>query len=183
MTAIESSPETTGVSQIPSNGTHTRARSPRNWRRSRQDGSHRLKVLKRAVRALGNQIIDRRTAVGKALAAWRADLGADLGGADALSTQQRALLDEAVKLKLMLDSIDAWVLAQPSLVNKQKRSLFPVVRERLALVGQLQRLLRDLGLERKARDVTDLASYLATKQTAHSTVPEQPSPKGPDRQA
>jgi hypothetical protein len=122
--------------------------------------SHGLKALKRAVSTLGRRTIDRRTTVGRQLAAWRADLAADLGGADQLSTQHRALLDEAVKLKLMLDSIDAWVLSQPSLVNKAKRALLPVVRDRLALVGQLQSLLRDLGLERKAREVPTLANYI-----------------------
>ena len=122
-----------------------------------------LYALKRAISTLGRRTIDRRTTIGKALAAWRADLASDLGGVDLLSTKQRALLDEAVKLKLMLDSVDAWVLAQPSLVDKRKRSLLPVVRERLSLVSQLQSLLRDLGLERKARDVTDLQTYLATR--------------------
>jgi len=128
--------------------------------------THGLHTLRKAVAILGSRIINRRTRVGRQLAAWRADLATDLGGMDQLSTQQRALLDEAVKLKLMLDSVDAWVLAQPSLVNKAKRCLLPVVRERLALVGQLQSLLRDLGLERKARDVTDLRAYLATRTAA-----------------
>jgi hypothetical protein len=34
--------------------------------------------------------VDRRTRVGKALAAWRAALAVDLGGLDQLSTQPRA---------------------------------------------------------------------------------------------
>ncbi len=71
----------------------------------------------------------------------------------------------------MLDSVDAWVLAQPSLVERRKRALLPVVRERLALVGQLQSFLRDLGLERRARDVTDLATGLAAKQTPPAVSP------------
>lgn len=127
---------------------------------SEKHGHYRLKAT---MKALGSRAIDQRTRTGKALAAWRADLATDLGGADQLSTQHRALLEEAVKLKLMLDSVDAWVLAQPSLVDKRKRALLPVVRERLSLVSQLQSLLRDLGLERKARDVTDLHAYLATR--------------------
>jgi hypothetical protein len=142
--------------------------------------SHGVKALKRAVSTLGRRTIDRRTRVGKALVAWCADLATDLGGLDQLSTQQRALLDEAVKLKLMLDSVDAWVLAQPSLVDRRKRALLPVVRERLALVSQLQSLLRDLGLARKARDVLDLPTYLATKQqappAASTTAPPEATP-------
>ncbi len=154
-------------------------RRPRGYRKS---GLYRLKT---AVKVLGSRAVDRRTKTGKALAAWRADLASDLGGADELSTQQRALLDEAVKLKLMLDSVDAWVLAQPSLVDKRKRSLLPVVRERLSLVSQLQSLLRDLGLERKARDVTDLQTYLATRtpedrQAARSPDATPGSASAPD---
>jgi len=36
--------------------------------------------------------------------------------------------------------------------------------QRQALVGQLQSLLRDLGLERKARELPDLAGYIAEKR-------------------
>ncbi len=54
-----------------------------------------------------------RTTLGKALAQWRADLVADLGGRDAISTQRAAIIDLAVKTKLLLDSIDAWSLTQP----------------------------------------------------------------------
>ncbi len=133
---------------------------PRPYRKSGQY------ALKRAIRMLGTRAIDRRTRVGRQLAAWRTDLVGDLGGVDQLSTQQRALVDEAVKLKLLLDSIDGWLFAQPSLVDRRKRALLPVVRERTALVSQLQSLLRDLGLERKAREVPTLASYLVEKRGA-----------------
>jgi hypothetical protein len=76
-------------------------------------------------------MIDKRTVTGKALARWRADLIQDLGGD--VSTQQFASVDLAVKSKFLLDSIDAWLLVQPSLINVRKRSLLPVVRERQAL--------------------------------------------------
>lgn len=46
-------------------------------------------ALKRAVRVLGSRTIDRRTRVGRALAAWSEDLARDLGGIEALSTAQR----------------------------------------------------------------------------------------------
>ncbi|MEO7329122.1 MAG: hypothetical protein ABI193_11115 [Minicystis sp.] len=120
--------------------------------------------MKAALKDGRSPAIDRRTTVGRQLATWWSDLATDLGGADQLSTQQGALVDEAVKLKLMLDSVDAWVLSQPTLVNKTKRSLLPIVRERLALVAQLQSILRDLGLERRTKDPLDLNAYLRAKQ-------------------
>jgi hypothetical protein len=122
-----------------------------------------LGELKRAVRILGNRAVDRRTTVGKALAGWRDELIGDLGGDAAISTQQRALVDLAVRTKLMLDSIDAWLLKQPSLVNVRRRALWPVVRERTQLADAIARYLAALGLERRAKPVTPLHEYLANR--------------------
>ena len=44
--------------------------------------------------------------------------------------------------------------------TKRRRCLHPVVRERQSLVNQLQAILRDLGLERKAQAVPTLDEYL-----------------------
>jgi hypothetical protein len=82
---------------------------------------HGLRPLREAVKGLGGRVIDKRTSLGKTLAKWRADLIDDLGGADSISTQQSALIDLCVKSKLILDSIDAWLLTQPSLTNKQRK--------------------------------------------------------------
>src|SRR5262249_27953349 len=55
--------------------------------------------------------IDGRSAVGKALAAWRRDLVADLGGLDRLSTQRAAIVDLCVREKLLIDSVDTTCLS------------------------------------------------------------------------
>jgi hypothetical protein len=122
-----------------------------------------LGELKRAVRLLGHRAVDRRTTVGKALAEWRDQLVNDLGGQSAISTQERALVDLAVRTKLMLDSVDAWLLRQPSLVNGRKRSLLPVVRERTQLADAIARYLGALGLHRRAKPVAPLHEYLASR--------------------
>ena len=121
-----------------------------NGRRGYQ--KHGLTLLKRAVNTVGNRLIDNRTVTGKALAKWRIDLVNDLGGE--ISTQQSALIDLAVKSKLLLDSIDAWLLIQPTLINHRKRALLPVVKERQALADALARYLTQLGLERRIRQKT-----------------------------
>src|SRR5439155_5758481 len=123
------------------------APQPRDGRgRYQQHGMH---TLRKAVQTLGKRALpSRSTALGRALHEWRTALVADLGG-DAVSTQQLALVELAVRTKLLVDSVDAYVLAMPSPVNRQKRCLYAVVRERQALVGQLQSILRDLGLERR----------------------------------
>ena len=116
--------------------------------------THGITALKRAVNGIGNRarLIDRRTVTGKALAKWRNDLIADLGGD--ISTQQAALVDLAVKSKLILDSIDAWLLTQKSLVNTKRKSLLPVVTQRQTLADGLARYLQALGLHRKQSEQT-----------------------------
>ncbi len=120
---------------------------------------HGLYSMKRIVNEQGLRTIDGRSSIGRALSRWRSDLIRDLGGDTAISTQQEALVDLAVKSKLLLDSIDAWLLQQPSLVNKRKRTLLPVVRERQQLADGLARYLNQLGLERKTKTL-DLANAL-----------------------
>jgi len=124
---------------------------------------HGLTTLKQAVKGLGGRVIDRRTTLGKALSRWRLNLIQDLGGEETISTQQEALIDLCVKSKLMLDSIDAWLLTQRSLVNARKRSLLPAVRERQQLADGLARYLGQLGLERRSKKVPSLTEYLNTK--------------------
>src|SRR5262249_42507534 len=87
-------------------------------KRPRGGPSHNLCTLKRAVSPLGSRAIARRTAVGRTLAEWRSSLVADLGGPDMISTQRAALVDLAVKSKLLIDSVDAWLVTQPTLINR-----------------------------------------------------------------
>ena len=130
--------------------------------------THGLKALKRTVKVLGSRVIDKRTTLGKALAKWRADLLEDLGGKETISTQQESLVDLCVRSKLMIDSIDCWLLSQKSLVNMRKRSLYPVVRERVQLADSLARYLGQLGLERKAKTVPPLHEYLVARYGFHT---------------
>jgi hypothetical protein len=118
-------------------------------------------TLKKAVQVLGSRALPtKRTALGRELRAWRDSLVTDLGGPDAVSTQQVALVEKAVTQKLICDSLDAYVLQMGSLVDKRHRTLWPIVRERTAQVNLLRDLLRDLGLERRAKQL-DLAAQLA----------------------
>jgi hypothetical protein len=138
----------------------SRAQRLRGNGNARTHGTH---TLKRVVNALGRRAIDRRTTVGRALAAWRSDLLADLGGVDNVSTQELALIEEAVKTKLILDSVDAWLLSQKTLINKRVRGVLPAVRDRQALVSTLRGLLGDLGLKRRSKSEPTLSEYLSTK--------------------
>lgn len=139
--------------------------------------THGTDTLKRAVQVLGRRYIDQRTVVGRALAAWRSELLADLGGIEAVSTQELALTEEAVKTKLILDSVDAWLLMQPSLIAKRTRGVLPAVRDRQALVSTLRGLLGDLGLKRRGKAMPSLGEYLAGKGNgSNASGPESDAP-------
>src|SRR5262245_28931708 len=126
--------------------------------------SHGLTTLKKPMRVLGGRAIDRRTALGRALEDWRNGLLNHLGGIGQTSTQQRQVVDLAVKTKLILDSIDAHLVTRPSVVNQPKRTVLPVVIQPQQLADALARYMMDLGLERRARPVPTLNDYLAGKR-------------------
>ena len=149
-------------------------------RHRRTYSKHGLTPLKRAVKGLGSRVIDMRTSLGKALAEWRGDLVADLGGREAISTQQSAVIDLAVKTKLLLDSIDAWLLTQPSLIDKRRRAVLPVVRERQQLADALARYMTALGLERRARPAKTLTQVL---EEMASEKAEREPPESTERPA
>jgi hypothetical protein len=113
-----------------------------------------LNALKARVAIRGLSAIDKRTLPARSLLQWRQDLTADLGGEDNLSAQQKAIVETAVRTRLFLEHVDAYLLALPTLVNHRKRALLPIVRERIQLADALNRYLGQLGLERKARDLT-----------------------------
>ena len=89
------------------------------------------------------------------MSTWKPELRegrpADLGGAAAVSTQQAQVVDLAVKTKLLLDSVYAWLLTQRSLVNVRRRALFPVAKERTQLADALARYL-NLQADQRGRD-------------------------------
>lgn len=72
--------------------------------------THERNQLKKAMKELGRRAIDKRTRTGKALAAWSRELIADMGGPANISVQQKTLVDLVVKQKLIVDTIDAWLL-------------------------------------------------------------------------
>jgi len=153
--------------------------------------THGVHGLKRAVKTLGARSIDRRTTAGKHHAEWRGNVIDALGGLKELTPQKVALIDEVVLTKLILDSVNAWILAQPTLINKRSRSVIAAVRDRSGLVTVLRTLLGDLGLERKCKQLLSLNEYLngtgkatieqkATKQTKATN--EEATPGQPDTQ-
>jgi hypothetical protein len=124
---------------------------------------HGLHGLMSKVSAKGLTALDQRSAGARALSEWRRELERDLGGAESLSAQQRTIVELACRVRVYLDHIDGWLMLQPSLINKRKRTVIPVVRERMQLSDSLARLLTQLGIERQTAPAPRLADFLEAR--------------------
>ena len=118
-----------------------------------QKPNSRLKPLKKArLRTLAD--LDRRTTAARVAFELRDSIAADLGGMDHLTAMQRELVENTAVLGAMLKDAAASYLSGD-----------PVdLAEFMALTNAQRRLLADLGLERRAHDLTpDLRRYVAEK--------------------
>jgi hypothetical protein len=166
---------------IPREGHYTdKRRRPKHLRQR-----HGLTALRQVVEQLGGRMLDGTGPVAKALRRWRADLITDLGGADLVSTQQIQLVELCVRSKLLLDSIDTWLLSQGKLVYGRTKTIYPAVIQRQHLADGLAKHLALLGLERRSPRMPTLTEYVAQQQKTggrpDSTPNDStPSPGGDD---
>lgn len=121
-----------------------RAQSAKN-----EGGKLQIRLPKVQLRTLRD--LDRRTTAARAALELRNSIIADLGGDNSLSTMKRAIVDSAATLGAMLEDMAAAYLAG----DGADLSLYAT------LANAQRRLMADLGLERRAKDVTpDLHAYL-----------------------
>jgi hypothetical protein len=125
---------------------------------------HGLYKLESRLRLKGWDAIDWRTRGAKQLSAWRSELTASLGGEDNITPQRKAILEAVCRSRLFLESIDLWLLEQPSLILKRKRSLLPALVQRQALCDSLMRQLQAIGLERVPAPIPSLQDYLRQRE-------------------
>jgi hypothetical protein len=137
---------------------------------------HGLNPLKKTLYELGYRVLDKRTVAGRALVEWRDDLVRDLGGEENISTQQDAIIILAIKTELLLDSIDVWLLEQPTLIIKRKRAIIPAVQQRQVLADALSRYMGQLGLERRHKVKT--LHEILTKQEDNDTPANDAADEG-----
>lgn len=119
-----------------------------------------LHALKGKIQLKGLHAVDGRTAAAKHLVAWRDELVAALGEP---SPQKLALVELAVRARALLDHVDAFLLEQPSLINRRAKKLVPLVTQRTQLAEHLAKLLAQVGLERVPKPLPSLQEYLAEK--------------------
>src|SRR5262249_20628107 len=113
-----------------------------------------LTALRAKVKVRGLHALDTRTAGAQAVLSVRNDLIRDKGGEQGITAQQRQLIELASRTRLFLDHVDGWLLSQPSLVLKKRRTVHPVLIQRQQLADALARYLDQLGLERVSPPIT-----------------------------
>ncbi len=106
--------------------------------------------------------IDKRSTAARELMYWRDGIISDLGGDDQITVAQRTIIELATRTKLLVDYLDGWLIQQRSLINYKKKQVLPVLMQRQQLADALARYMQTLGLERRAKPVMDLSSYMAS---------------------
>ena len=72
------------------------------------------------------------------------------------------MVDLAGRSKLLLDSVDAYLLTCKSIINKRRKTVIPVLLQREQIAEALARRLIALGLEKRTRQLS-LADALAQR--------------------
>jgi hypothetical protein len=104
--------------------------------------------------------LDRRTAVFRLVTDEIRAIEGDLGGADRLSTAERAIVSDAALAGAMAQDLGArWLRGEPVQVG-----------EYCTLINARRRLLETVGLGRRANDVSpSLSQYLSAKRSAEAS--------------
>jgi len=131
---------------------------------------HGLFRLKAALKLRGWSGIDGRSLGAKQLFSWRSELVSSLGGERNLTPQRKAIIETVCRTRLFLDTLDIWLMGQPSLLLVRKRTILPALRERQSLADSLLRHLQALGLERVAAPVEDLQGYIKRFDSAKPSL-------------
>jgi len=81
-----------------------------------------------------------------------------LAGRITLARNKECLIELAARSKFILDSIDNWLLSQPSLVVDDDKKIISAVIQRQTLADDLARYLSQLVLEcrRKEKTLTEI---------------------------
>src|SRR5438034_8112767 len=100
-------------------------------RRRGRPTQHGLTAMRRALSVLTTKRLDGRSAVAVAVRRWKEDVQRDLGGD--LSRAQETILEAASRAWIILASLDDYIGRQPSLVNARRRTVLPVVLQRMQI--------------------------------------------------
>jgi hypothetical protein len=130
--------------------------------------THGDTLLKKAVKELGVKAIDGRTSLAIELKAERADLIAALGGPSEISPQEMAIIEMIAMKRIRRKPIQEWALLnRDALFNRRNKCLAPIALQLEALEESEVRLLKELGLKRRAKQLPSLSDYLTASGKAN----------------
>jgi hypothetical protein len=124
--------------------------------------THGDTLLKKAVKELGVRAIDGRTSLAKELEAERRELISALGGPSEVSPQELAIVEMIAMKRVRRKPIAQWALLnRDRLFDRRKRALAPIAVQLEQLEESEVRLLKELGLKRRAKQLPSLSEYLS----------------------
>lgn len=137
---------------------------------------HGLTTARTSLRRLGEyaigSVLDDATGASSALVAWRDTIASTLGAA--LTPQLAMVLELACRDRLMLDTMDRWILnGERRLINKRRRALYPIVVQRSAVARSLTDHLKTLASAAAAAVATTENGLVEEDQQRRAELIEQ----------
>lgn len=137
---------------------------------------HGLTPVIKAVQGFDPKALDGRTALAKELIQERNGLIAALGGPEEVSPQELAIIDMIASKRVRRRIAAQWALLnRGKLFDRRKKKLAPIALELEQLEDAEVRLLKELGLKRRAKPVDSLGDMLAkAQQVGPKSAPVSP---------
>ncbi len=150
------------------------AKSKKGAKRTYQ--KHGLTPVIKAVQGFDPKALDGRTALAKELIQERNGLIAALGGPEEVSPQELAIIDMIAQKRVRRRVASQWALLnRDKLFDRRKRKMAPIALELEQMEEAEVRLLKELGLKRRAKPVVSLGYMLAqAKQNGPKSSPASP---------
>lgn len=142
--------------------------------------THGDTLLKKAVKELGVKAIDGRSTLAIELKEERQELIAALGGLSEVSPQELAIIEMVAMKRIRRKPIQGWALLnRDALFNRRNKCLAPIALQLEQLEESEVRLLKELGLKRRAKQLPSLSEYLAKGKPKQGMTPASHSAQMP----
>ncbi|NOU09383.1 MAG: hypothetical protein HOO98_05105 [Nitrospira sp.] len=123
--------------------------------------THGDTLLKKAVKELGTKALDGRSVLAIELKQERRELIQALGGPSEISPQEMAIIEMIAMKRIRRKPIQEWALLnRDALFNRRNKCLAPIALQLEQLEESEVRLLKELGLKRRAKQIPSLSDYL-----------------------
>jgi len=144
---------------------------------------HGFAASNKIVSTLGYKAVDGRSALAIELKQERQELIQALGGPSEISPQELAIIDMIAMKRIRRKPIQEWALLnRDALFNRRNKCLAPIALQLEQLEESEVRLLKELGLKRRARQLPSLSDYLATSKPTptNGTLPDGSANETPE---